>query len=513
MDLRTKIGQLIACGFSGTTLTPTFQEMVRKLKIGNFILFTHNIESLPQLAHLCQDLQDLALEATGYPAFITIDQEGGVVTRLPKDAANVPGAMAIAATNNPHNAFIAGQITGRELRALGIQINLAPCVDINSNPHNPVIGVRSYGEDKETVATYANEMIRGMQSTGTLACAKHFPGHGDTAVDSHLGLPTVNKTLEELEALELVPFKSAIDAGVACMMSSHILFPKIEKENVPCTMSRTILTDILRDRLGFQGLILTDCLEMAAIQEHYGTPQGAAAAVHAGANMVFVTHSMELCQQACDLIHTQVEDGTIPLPILEDSVRRIIHAKDHYSFANPDVALAGLETNHIAVQGLMEKSLTLVRGEVPLADSTTLFIGSLAYRATIASSRVDGAFGFPGYLASAFEATPWVTPVNPTKEDIAAAITQAAGHNQVILGLYNAQFNQGQLALCQALVDAGHQVTCVALRNPYELGLIPPAATAIAAYEYTTLSFDALIRLFRGEIACQGKPSFSLHKM
>lgn len=197
-----------------------------------------------------------------------------MVSRLGADAAVVPSAMCVSATGEPRNAYLAGLITGRELSALGVNFDLAPVMDVNSNPHNPVIGVRSYGDAPETVSRYGVEMIRGLTEGGVLSCAKHFPGHGDTALDSHLSLPRVDKTLEELESCELAPFRAAIEAGVPAVMTTHILFPELEPDGVPATMSRRIITGILKERMGFKGLVVSDCMMMQAIQTYYGTVNG-----------------------------------------------------------------------------------------------------------------------------------------------------------------------------------------------------------------------------------------------
>ncbi len=207
MDIREKIGQRLVFGFPGTTIPAEFAALVREYKIGNVILFRYNIENLPQLARLCAAIQQLIRGATGRDAFITIDQEGGMVTRLPWDAVNVPGSMALAATGKPENAVLAAEITARQLRGVGVNFNLAPDLDVNSNPMNPVIGVRSFGDDPQSVALFGTKAVEGYKNGGMLCCGKHFPGHGDTAVDSHIGLPRIEKTLAELESCELIPFR------------------------------------------------------------------------------------------------------------------------------------------------------------------------------------------------------------------------------------------------------------------------------------------------------------------
>jgi len=254
MDLQWQIGQHFVCGFPGTEIPDEFRRAVETYQIANVVLFAHNIANKDQVARLCRDIQTLVSTACGTPALICIDQEGGMVTRLSEDCTNVPGAMAIAATGDPESARVAGTITARELRALGFTCDLAPALDVNSNKNNPVIGVRSYGDKPETVITYGTAMMEALQEGGLMSVAKHFPGHGDTRVDSHLDLPIIDSSLEALE-IHLAPFRAAIKKGVQGVMSSHILFPAYEKEHLPATMSRAILTGLLKEELGFTGLV------------------------------------------------------------------------------------------------------------------------------------------------------------------------------------------------------------------------------------------------------------------
>lgn len=505
MTIQECIGQTLCIGFPGTALTDEVRAFVKENKIGNFILFSHNIESLAQIAALTAEIQDLVLKHTGCPAFITIDQEGGVVQRLPKELALIPGAMAVAAAGDVSNAYDMGVLTALELKQMGANLNLAPCVDVNSNPQNPVIGVRSYGSDPESVAQYALAMIRGMQDGGVLACVKHFPGHGDTAVDSHIGLPVVEQAYETLEKTALLPFKRAIDAGVTCVMSSHIVFPRLEPSGLPATLSKTILTDILRGKLGFQGLILTDCLEMGAIQAHYGTANGACMAIEAGADLAFISHSLALAGEAVAQITRKAKADPAFAVRLSDAATHVQKAK------KAAAARQAYEKDGPALvqkaKAVREKSLTLFKGDIHPPTCQTVFMGSLAYRSTLASSAVDQETSFPREMAEAFHAVAIETPVNPDVKEISTYAQRVQGAD-VVFGLYNGQFNQGQLALIRALCDAGCRVTAIALRSPYDLRELPSGVTAIAAYEYTHEVFNALARLLKGELSAQGTVLF-----
>ncbi|MBQ8137348.1 MAG: glycoside hydrolase family 3 protein, partial [Clostridia bacterium] len=259
MTLSQTVGQRFCVGFATPEVPKDFRAFVRKTQIGSVILFSHNITSVSQVRALCGELQAIFMEETGRPGIIMADQEGGTVRRMPSDAVLMPGAMALAAAGG-QDIRTASRIAGEELAAVGINMNLAPVADVNSSPVNPVISVRSYGDVPSRVGEACEQAILGLHDAGIYSCAKHFPGHGDTNIDSHLDLPMVDKPLEEMEKVELVPFKAAIRAGTDAVMTTHILFPQLESEKIPATMSRTIMTGLLREKLGFEGLILSDCM-------------------------------------------------------------------------------------------------------------------------------------------------------------------------------------------------------------------------------------------------------------
>lgn len=326
-----RIGQRLVTGFPGTALTPELVQVVKKYKIGNIILFRENIASADQLRTLCADLQTLIRSETGHDAFIMIDQEGGAVTRLPESCINVPGSMALAATGDPETTYLAGKLTGEELRSLGVNFNLAPSVDVNCNPANPIIGVRSYGDTPATVAKYAAGMIRGLQDGGVLCLAKHFPGHGDTSLDSHLTLPCVDKPRDELERMELAPFRAAIADGVPAIMTAHILFPALDDSGVPATMSRRIVTGLLRGEMSFTGLVTSDCMEMQAVQKFFGSVNGVLAAMNAGVDLVLLSHTTLLSGEAAKAAAEALQSGKLDRKEMEESVDRILAAKANWT--------------------------------------------------------------------------------------------------------------------------------------------------------------------------------------
>lgn len=263
MTLEEKIGQMFQVGFKGTKVTSDIKEMIEDYYVGGIIYFRRNIESLQQVSGLSNELQILsASKRPGLPLMISTDQEGGMVSRL-VGGTHFPGNMILGATRNVRLAKRDGQAIARQLKAVGINMDFAPVLDVNNNPLNLVIGARSFGGDPLLVANLGIAFIKGMQAEGVITCAKHFPGHGDTAIDSHLGLPVIKHGKEHLEKVELYPFKQAIKVGVDSIMTAHIYFPALEpRKGVPATLSYNVLTGLLRRELGFAGLIISDCMEM-----------------------------------------------------------------------------------------------------------------------------------------------------------------------------------------------------------------------------------------------------------
>lgn len=511
LTLREKIGQLIVAGFPGPEIDEETQRLLAEYKIGNIILFAHNVVNREQLKGLCAELQRSITGHTGYPALISIDQEGGRVTRLPKDAVNVPGAMAIASTGRPENAYAAGRITAREMRALGINFNLAPVLDINNNKQNPVINVRSYGDTAEVVTEYGLQMLRGLKDGGVLAAIKHFPGHGDTAVDSHLGLPSIDKSLESLAELELKPFRAAIDGGAECLTSAHILFPSIEKDQVPATMSKTIITDLLKHQMGYDGLVISDCLEMDAIQNYYGTAEGAVGALKAGVHLLFISHSAQLVKDAVRRIEHAVETGELSVDILDEAVEKVLFYKAKYGVVKDgELTEAEHEVNRRAAEAISLESIchagsTLV--PVRKGASDTIVIGSLPYRPDQASSQASAELSFPAEAAAAWGIEHLLTDINPDEAEQSRIVNEIRHVPNVIIGLYNGCDHRGQIGLANRLVRAGHRVTAVALGKPYDLELLEAGVCGLAAFEYTRMSIRSVIRILSGEAAPTGKIS------
>ncbi len=509
MNITTMIGQHFVCGFPGTTMDEAFREAVRTHKIANVILFARNIESKEQVKRLCEDIQALVREECSTDALIGIDQEGGMVTRLSEDCTNVPSAMAISATGESSAAYEAGSITASELNALGIGCDFAPVLDVNSNKANPVIGVRSYGDTKQKVIEYGLSMVEGLQSKGVMAVGKHFPGHGDTHLDSHLALPKVLSDREELEE-HIEPFRSAINGGIQGIMSSHILFPALEKEELPATMSRSILTDFLKGELGFKGLVFTDCMEMQAIARYYGTVDASLSALQAGADLVCISHHVELACKAIDLVGEALSDGRLSEDELSASTQKILLAKAMLAEQEKsDFSVVGCQDHKQRNQRLVEKSLCLVNDSGFLLGEKPLFVAPRLFNATYVSDLHD-TISFAPEMEKRLGGGSMVLSDDPQGEEIELVATKASLYTSVVVGTYNGHLYTGQLALVEKLSNLGIPVCAVALRNPYDLSGLPSSVQLYATFAYRREVLDALAKVLTKRLVPTGKLPITL---
>lgn len=360
MTLRDKIAQMMMVSFrywdeelpvgekptNFTIMNEQVAQIVENYHLGAVIYFAQNLEETKQSYELTMELQKAAVKNGGIPMLICADQEGGLVYRL-KTGTALPGNMALGATANSGYSYIAGQIIGSELSTIGVNTNLAPVVDVNNNANNPVIGLRSYSDDPNVVGEMASMAIVGMGEYDVVSCAKHFPGHGDTAVDSHYGLPTVDKSLEELLTCELVPYKALIKQGVDMIMTAHILYPELEKdamysfktgkeEALPATMSDDIITGLLKKELGFGGIVVTDAMNMEGITNSWDPIQAVVNAIGAGVDMICMPCSLSSSKDIGALesiiagVETSVQAGDIPMSRIDDAVTRILKVKQKH---------------------------------------------------------------------------------------------------------------------------------------------------------------------------------------
>ncbi|EIM80079.1 glycoside hydrolase [Stereum hirsutum FP-91666 SS1] len=337
-ELRREIGQHFVFGFHGHEVSPEIETLIRDYYVGNIILMKRNVKSAEQVHTLTQRLQTIAKEAGhSRPLMIGTDQENGLVSAFSlaqsqEAGTQFPGAMAMAATGSPALAEQISEATARELKYVGINWAYSPVADVNSDPRNPVIGVRSFGDDPKQVSEYVRAVCKGLTAGGVAPSPKHFPGHGDTHVDSHLALPTIDKPLSSLSALELIPFEAAISTGTASIMTGHMALPRLTNSDRPASLAREVTHDLLREKMGYSGVVVTDCFEMEAVAAREGGVSRAAAdAIVAGADVVMVCHQFERHVGAVEEVCKAVERGEIDVEELRASTERIGRLKEQFA--------------------------------------------------------------------------------------------------------------------------------------------------------------------------------------
>jgi beta-N-acetylhexosaminidase len=504
MSLEQRIGQLLMIGFDGTVVDAELRRMITDYHIGGIILFARNVGSPEQVARLTNELQTIALES-GHPGlFIAIDQEGGRVARLTETTGftEFPSAMALTATCDPENARRMAAAMAAEMRAVGINVDFAPDLDVNNNPANPVIGTRSFSSDPAKVAEYGIAFARGLQENGVLSFGKHFPGHGDTGVDSHIDLPQVPHDRARLDEIELIPFRAAIQADLAGIMSAHVTFPAIDpKPGLAATLSHPVLTGLLRDELGFNGLIATDSLEMGALaSKGYPAPVAASLAFAAGADLLLFNRDHAMHKEAFANLVRTVREGKVSEGQLDASVQRILNAKAKFGLLTPalveDPARAGESTATAKHQALAleiaRKAITLLKDEaslLPFKTGEPLLV--------IETPAAKG-------LGSLLNATTIEIKNDPDENAIAAALRRAPDGHKIIVATTDVSFYPGQVKLVKELLAKNPNVMIVSLRTPYDIRMLPMVPTVLAAYGGNPPALRAIADILMGKVQATG---------
>ncbi|MBN2079136.1 MAG: hypothetical protein JW838_09225 [Spirochaetes bacterium] len=335
LDLDGRIGQMLMVAIPGSAMNTEAEKILERYRPGGVILFGYNLSKKEDNRKFIAGLQDTSLRHAGTPLFVSIDQEGGRVVRVVSGVTQFPGNMAAGIADNTRLAYRWGRALGLQLRETGINMNLAPVLDVNNNPHNPVINTRSFGADPRLVAKLGAAYIRGLQDSRCIAVGKHFPGHGDTNQDSHLTLPVIRYGLDRLERVELVPFRKAVRSGVEGIMTAHIAFPEILGTNDPATVSPELLSVMLRGDLGFRGLVITDDMEMHAISRRQEMGEAAVRSVLAGADIILMSSHGATIGIIRDAMRRAVKEKRITPERINESVARIMETKMRYDIASP----------------------------------------------------------------------------------------------------------------------------------------------------------------------------------
>ncbi|MBR5751066.1 MAG: hypothetical protein IKX84_01640 [Clostridia bacterium] len=499
-ELKRKIGQMIMAGFPSPQVDEQAKKLVDDYMVGNFVLFKRNFESYRQTGRMCEGLSRLAYEKTGLAPIISTDQEGGSTNRMNEGASLLPGAMAVTAAD-ADGEFL-GETCARILRSVGVNTDLAPVLDVNSNPMNPIIGTRSYGDTTEKVKKYGLDELRGMKRGGLLATMKHFPGHGNVASDSHLTLPSNAAPKEELYGVDFEPFRAAVEAGADALMTCHVIFPSIDPDN-PATVSKRIMTGLLREEMGFAGIAMTDCIEMNAICVTYGYGEGAVKAIEAGCDMLCISHTYEAVSAAAEAIYAAVESGRLSEERINESYERILRIKERYGLVKPFVfdEEAADELIHDRelirrVRGVNYDAVTLISGSGEVRLDSTAFLSPYALAMTRDDNPDKEPESFAKQAAKVLGGEEISFPLDGADGETEKRI-MASKAEYFVLGLYNARFRPGQLDALRFVKQKGKPCAVVIFGAPYDNTLIEGADTVLAAYEYTAASVDAVIEALK----------------
>ncbi len=490
--LADDIGQHVIVDFPGPEITPGLERLVREGRIGGVILFAKNVRAPGQVRALIADLQRLASAAGLPPLLVCVDQEGGAVNRLWEGVTVFPSPMAVAAAGRPEDAAAVGQITARELRAVGITVNHAPVLDVNSNPANPVIGPRAFGDDPEQVALMGTAYVLAASGEGLLVTPKHFPGHGATASDSHHHLPVVRKDRAALEREDLLPFARVLRAGAEAVMVGHLVVPAVDPE-LPATLSSAVLEGLLRRALGWDGLVVSDSMAMKALAR-WPRGEAAVAALRAGVDLILACGTEQEQYETLQAVREAAADGRLSPRALHGSAQRIRAAKQKYR-ASPDVpAPAGAPAHRGVARDIADRAVTLVRcahGVLPLVQSRVAVVDLApecpSAATTLADALRDG--GLRVTLQSVAGVDGFSGPV--------VAVTPGRGVPPAA-------------EVADLLGRVGGRLVLVGVGAPYELAAFPQVATYLVTYGPDPSSLRAAARVLVGQLRPAGRLPVSI---
>lgn len=512
--VKSQVGQLLMCGFHGLEPTPGIIDLIENHNLGSVILFSRNIESPEQVQRLTHQLQTIAHKAGhARPLFIAVDQENGVVRRLGHSGTYLPGNMGLGALDSSTDAYSVARATAKELLALGINWNLAPVLDVNNNPLNPVIGVRSFGQDPHQVARLGLAQTEGYHHGKVATSVKHFPGHGDTATDSHLGVPIIEKTIDELAQVELVPFQRSFDvpsdapAYPTSVMIAHMSLPHIIPEpGLVSSLASSVVRDLLRTSMGYQGIIITDCLEMEAVKDTVGTAQAALVALQAGNDMAMISHTYEYQRDAFTKIADALHAKKLDEAALEASFRRVAELKERFLswedvLDKKPLDTVGAPEHKRLSEDLYDRIPTVVRDRTQLLplqlkkEERVLFLAAHVPTTLAVDSEKEPFNSFNASLTRRHANVKYVI-YNENTPDMTREIADA---DLVLLGTANANLYPFQVDMVKHAHKHAKKLLVAAVMNPYDLMEFPDVNTYLVTYEYTPAAHEAAVRVMFGE--------------
>lgn len=514
MSLEQKIGQMIMTGVSGQAMSPETSALIRDYRLGAVVFFRENVRDPEQTLRFTQALQQAAITSnSGIPLLIAIDHEGGDIFRFQQGLTHFPNPMALGATHSPELSRSVAAASAQELKAVGVNVSLAPVLDVNDQPLNPVIGLRAFAGYPDLAAEIGAAYIQGLQSNGVIAAAKHFPGHGSTTVDSHVALPFVDKSEAELDQNELVPFRAAVESDVAIMMVGHIALPQVDPSRAPASLSPAILQGLLRQKLGYQGVAMTDSMSMGAVAGDYTISQAAVLAVQAGCDLLAYT-SPEAAITARNILLSAARNGSIPLQRIDEAVRRVLLLKQRFGlFSGPPPGGAIDREAHqaLAVSVAQQAITTIGAAEYPLISTDRVV---LVTPDTLPVGSVSGdGFSLLGELLRqrGVQVDEFIYSVRDAGQ-IQTMQTQAraalANYPLGIVVTWDARIYQGQwgnpaqVNLVDALTNSGSPVILVAGNSPYDLTLA--RGVGVAMYGGLSYQVEALVNALLSDTSPAG---------
>jgi beta-N-acetylhexosaminidase len=525
ISLEQAVGQKLLAAFQGYQLPAAMAELLQRTQIAGVTLFRSlNVQDPSQVRDLTSALQAAngvqspkskvqGLNADFGPLLICADQEGGQLLAM-AGTTPFPGNMALGATHSPELARRTGFAIGRELAAMGINVNYAPVCDVNVNPQNPVIGTRSFGEDPALVGELSAAMIEGLQEAGVAATAKHFPGHGDTATDSHYGTPVLPFDEERLRRVELPPFTAAIEAGAKLIMTAHIALPALTGGlEVPATLSPAIMRKLLREDLGFQGIVVSDAMDMGAIQQGLGLVVDCIAATAARVDLLLLGDCGEGFQAVYAALMQAARRGLLSADEMMVSAQRVLELKAWLGTQEqPGLEVIQCEEHSALAYEIAAQSVTLVKdvdGCLPLNLASSARIALIMPRTANLTPADTSSYDRPVLAEMLRRHHPAVdqidVPTNPVPSDIGEVLQQVQDYDLVVVCTINASQHPGQATLVNLLLEAGSKVIAIALRLPYDLESYPGVPTYICTYNLQPPSMEALADALWGRIPFLGR--------
>lgn len=507
LSLEEKIGRMLVVGFDGLTPPDYLLDWLAAGRVGGVILFARNVASPAQVSELTLACR----EAAPRPILIAIDQEGGMVARLrsAEGFMESPGAMALGAADSEDLAERVSAAMGDELAALGINWNLAPVVDLSLNTDNPSVSTRALGSRVDRVSKLAAAQVRGFQSAGVAAAAKHFPGLGDTPVDTHEALAVINEPLETLLRRDLLPFRAAVEAGAAAVMTTHTRFQTVDSQ-YPATLSPSVIEGILRREIGFDGVSCTDCMEMKAITEHYGAGESAVLAALAGQDVIFFSHTPAYQEEAYEALLAAARSGRLPLERVDEAGSRLTAMNARFPAKQPEAQNVRRRDHLLLMDWAARAGTVLLRGDPDLLPlKTGGRLAAVEFASYLESGVVERGelTGFLTLLRRDLPEAEYISlrSVDTDPDALARARRAAADAGTLVLATRSAHIIPEQLAVARELMGLARRVVLVCLRNPYDAGVLTGAAAVLCTCGDGAPSLQAAVDALTGRYAPEGR--------